>query len=65
VTCFVVTERDQERRLAIEPTGRVRGVGRFELAAAGTGPAFCWDETRRFRWWRGGRVGERLARPVL
>jgi len=62
---LVVTGWDPGRRLTIEHPGRVRGVGRFELAGAGTGTASCWDEPLHCSWWRGGGAGERLARAVL
>ena len=41
------------------------GRGRFTLTATDGGTHFCWHEVLTFPWWMGGRLGERVAKPVF
>jgi uncharacterized protein YndB with AHSA1/START domain len=61
-----VTAWEPGRTMGVDHRGAVRGSGRFSVHDAGGGrTAFAWDETLVFPWWLGGRLGERVARPVL
>ncbi len=52
--------------MGIEHTGVVTGNGSFDLTASGADRTqLCWDEQLTFPWWMGGRIGERVARPVM
>lgn len=62
-----VTEWDEGWVMGIRHTGAVTGTGRFTLEPTRLGrhTAFTWEETLRFPWWLGGRVGAAAARPVF
>jgi uncharacterized protein YndB with AHSA1/START domain len=62
---MTVVEWEAGRSIGVEHVGAVAGVGRFELAPAGSGTELTWTEILRFPWWLGGRWGAWLARPVL
>lgn len=66
VDVMTITEWEPERAMGIEHRGGVTGRGRFTLRRAGSGlTEFAWCEQLTFPWWMGGRLGERLGRPVL
>ena len=60
-----VVEWRTGRALGIRHVGKVTGVGRFSLRFRPRGTLFVWQETLRFPWWMGGRVGSRLAAPFF
>ncbi|HEX5615594.1 MAG TPA: SRPBCC family protein [Acidimicrobiia bacterium] len=61
-----VTEWEPGSTMGIVHEGVVTGAGRFTLTpVAPDSTMFCWAETLHFPWWMGGRVGERVGRPVL
>jgi uncharacterized protein YndB with AHSA1/START domain len=61
-----VTEWEPQAAMGIEHHGLVTGSGRFTLRALGTHVTdFCWTEDLVFPAALGGRVGERLGRPLL
>jgi carbon monoxide dehydrogenase subunit G len=62
---MTVVEWEAGRSIGVEHVGAVAGIGRFELAPAGSGTELTWTEVLRFPWWMGGRWGSWLARPVL
>ncbi len=53
------------RRIEVAHRGRVGGTGEFLLEPTASGTRFTWRESLRFPWFLGGRLGERLARPML
>jgi carbon monoxide dehydrogenase subunit G len=62
---MVITGWDPPRAMGIRHTGVVTGSGRFELAQAGEGTAFAWDEQLSFPAWMGGGLGGAAAAPLL
>jgi len=54
-----VTEWVDGSVIGVAHTGVVSGSGRFTLVEAPDGrTVFSWEETLRFPWWLGGRLGE-------
>lgn len=62
-----VTEWDEGWVMGIRHDGKVAGSGRFTLEPVRLGrhTLFTWEETLRFPWWMGGRIGAGAARPVF
>jgi len=60
-----VTGWDPYERIAVAHRGLFTGSGEFTFADHGGGTRVTWTEQIRFPWFFGGRVGARLARPVL
>lgn len=61
-----VTAWETGRRIAVVHRGLFTGHGEFRLEAADAGGTrFTWSERIEFPWFFGGRLGARLARPVL
>lgn len=61
-----VTAWEPNAVMGIEHRGMVTGAGRFTLQPSGFGlTTFCWDEELHFPKWMGGRLGERVGKPVL
>jgi uncharacterized protein YndB with AHSA1/START domain len=52
-----VVEWDEERLIAVDHLGSVRGSGRFEIQSVPDGTEMTWREELRFPWWLGGPVG--------
>jgi carbon monoxide dehydrogenase subunit G len=62
---MVITRWEPPRRCEVEHTGRVvRGVGVFEVTAAGAGSEFRWTERLELPFAAASRWGWRLARPL-
>jgi uncharacterized protein YndB with AHSA1/START domain len=60
-----VVEWDEERLIAVDHLGSVRGSGRFEIQSVPDGTEMTWREELRFPWWLGGPLGEWVAGPIL
>ncbi len=60
-----ITEWVDGEVMGVRHTGAVTGLGRFTLSPEGGGTRFCWSEDLRFPWWFGGRIGQRVARPIF
>ena len=62
-----ITEWRPRKAMGVRHTGVVTGEGGFRLRRArGRRTRFTWDETFRFPWWFGGRVGGFVGgKPVL
>ena len=53
-------------RIEVVHVGLFTGRGAFELASlSATRTRFTWQETIRFPWYFGGRIGASVARPVF
>jgi len=56
---MTITEWEEPRVIGVRHTGVVTGDGRFTLVETpDRRTVFSWDETLRFPWWLGGRLGE-------
>lgn len=60
-----VTDWQEGKSISVRHLGVVTGEGTLSLVPEGDGTRVVWSEELRFPWWMGGRVGGRLARPVL
>ncbi len=63
-----ITEWEPGRSMGVRHDGLVTGSGRFTLDPIDEGrrTRFTWAEDLHFRWWLGGRAGERIGgRPVM
>ncbi len=56
---------DPPRRLGVEHIGAVRGSGIFEVRDHPDGSEVVWSESLVFPWWFAGRLGARVAAPIL
>jgi len=56
---------EPEKLMAVKHSGLVAGVGQFTLSPISAGTRFSWDESIDLPWHFGGRIGERLAKPIL
>jgi hypothetical protein len=61
-----ITEWEPGAIMGVRHFGVVTGSGRFILEAVDEGRTrFTWDETLRFPWWMGGRVGGVVGDRVM
>lgn len=62
-----ITEWEPGAAMGVRHVGVVSGTGRFTLTPIDLGrrTRFSWEESLRFPWWLGGRLGEFVGRPVL
>ncbi len=59
---MAITEWEPETAMGVRHDGVVTGTGRFTLERAGAAATvFSWEETLRFPWWLGGRLGEAVG----
>lgn len=66
VDIMSITEWIPGEAMGVEHRGVVRGSGVFTLReCGGQRTRFSWEEELTFPWWLGGRVGERVAVPLL
>lgn len=62
---MTIVEWVEGRVIAVQHTGLVVGIGRFELEPTTTGSRMVWTEVLRFPGYLGGPVTALAARPVL
>ena len=60
-----VLEWEPDHLMGVQHDGIVSGFGRFTLLPNAGGTRFCWDESIQLRWHFGGKLGERVAKPIL
>lgn len=60
-----VLEWEPDHLMAVQHSGIVDGFGRFTLLPNSGGTQFCWEESIQLPWHFGGRLGERIAKPIL
>ena len=61
-----ITSWVPEREMGVRHQGLVTGTGRFTLSpSADGGTLFAWEETLRFPWFLGGRLGEAVGGQVV
>ena len=51
--------------MGVQHSGIVTGFGQFTLVPNTGGTRFCWDEAIQLPWHFGGKLGERVAKPIL
>lgn len=62
---MTITTWDPPSTMGVRHSGVVTGEGRFSLRATDGGSEFQWQESLRFPWWLGGRLGATVAGPVV
>ena len=60
-----VLEWEPGHLMAVQHSGVVNGFGQFTLLSNAGGTRFCWEESIRLPWHFGGKLGERVAKPIL
>lgn len=60
-----VLEWEPDHLMGVQHDGIVSGFGRFILLPNAGGTRFCWDESIQLRWHFGGKLVERVAKPIL
>jgi carbon monoxide dehydrogenase subunit G len=60
-----VVEWDDGRAIGVRHAGVVSGTGRFTIEPTGAATRFAWQETLRFPWWLGGRLGEAIGGRIV
>ena len=53
------------RIIEVRHEGAVEGTGTFEIIPRGSGSFLLWGEQLHFPWWLGGRLGHKIAQPIL
>jgi uncharacterized protein YndB with AHSA1/START domain len=59
------TTWEPPRAMGVRHHGLVGGIGEFTLTEASGSTVLTWREDLRFPWYLGGRLGARLAGPIL